>query len=237
MAGRAGGRRPRSMPGASALQRSRPAGRLAAGQGGELRGRRFRGRTVRASSDSRSSSAIPAQSWTSSSLFDRAAFFFGFALRLHRRLRLRRVLLRIRTGRRRRSGPERQRRRRSGEGEQREEGERPGSMSGACASTSCASERARLLPLGTGLLVQDALQLQQRLLHRQAAAVAAEGAAAAQDAVAGDDERDRVAAAGGAGGADRALVAGACAPSRCSCGSGRRGCGRSPAAPAAEAAR
>ena len=50
---------------------------------------------------------------------------------------------------------------------------------------------------------------QQRLLHRQPAAVAAEGAAAAQHAVAGDDERDRVGAAGGAGGADRALVAGA----------------------------
>ena len=79
--------------------------------------------------------------------------------------------------------------------------------------------------------LEDALELQQRFLHRQAAAVAAEGAAAAQDAVAGDDDRDRVGAAGGAGGAHRALVAGAASPSRCSCGSGRRGCGRWRAAP------
>ena len=75
---------------------------------------------------------------------------------------------------------------------------------------------------------------QQPLLHRQAAAVAAEGAAAAQDAVAGDDERDRVGAAGGAGGADRALVAGAGRHLRVAAGLRRRGCGRSPAAPAAE---
>ena len=72
---------------------------------------------------------------------------------------------------------------------------------------------------------------QQRLLHRQPAAVAAEAAAGPQDAVAGDDDRDRVRAAGGAGGADRALVAGAARPSPCRCGSRRRGCGRSPAGP------
>ena len=56
---------------------------------------------------------------------------------------------------------------------------------------------------------KHALQLEQRLLHRQPAAVAAEGAAGAQHAVAGDDDRDRVGAAGGAGGAHRSLVAGA----------------------------
>ena len=77
-----------------------------------------------------------------------------------------------------------------------------------------------------GAFVQAALDAQQGPLHRQAAAVAAEPAAGAQHAVAGDDDRDRVGAAGGAGGAHRALVAGAAWRPACSCGSGRRGCGR-----------
>ena len=81
-------------------------------------------------------------------------------------------------------------------------------------SSGRASGGARPAPIGTAsrlfsrALAELALDLEQRLLHRQAAAVAAEAAAAAQHPVAGDDERDRVAAAGGAGGADRARVAG-----------------------------
>ena len=117
--------------------------------------------------------------------------------------------------------------RRDGDRAEREQGDEQGRRS-FCIPPSIGLRRVALGPR----TVQHALELQQRLLHRQAAAVAAERAAGAQDAVAGDDERDRVAAAGGAGGADRALVAGAASPSRCSCGSGRRGCGRSPAAPA-----